>query len=138
MRVVVPAMHQDNVATRCLQAERIPHEVRVLRCNEAYALLVAELWQDGETFAIVEDDIAPFPGAIKALEVCPHSWCGHYYCLPGRWDVDTDDPYTSLYGSNGCFKVSAKVMEAAPDLYLRWITHPWGTLDVAMTAALSH
>ena len=138
MRVVVPAIHPDNVATRCLQAERIEHEVRVLDTEHAYAELVAELWRDGKSFVLVEDDIAPWPGAIQSLEACSHFWCGFYYCLPGRWDVADEDPETGLLGTNGCVKVAADVMEAAPQLYERWVTHDWRHVDVAMTAALRH
>jgi hypothetical protein len=138
MRVVVPAMHADNVAAACLRAERVDHEVRVLSSEHSYALLLVELWLGGETFAIVEDDIAPHPGAMAALERCPYHWCGHYYCLPGRWDVEEESPHESLFGTNGLFKVSAQVIKAAPDLYQRWATHPWQTLDVAFGAALRH
>jgi hypothetical protein len=138
MRIVVPALSADNVASRCLHSERLEHEVRVLGHDTAYAELVAELWRAGETFVIVEDDIAPWPGAIAELEACPHFWCGFHYCLPGRWDAESDDQHTALFGTNGCFKVAQEAMQAAPELCERWASHGWRTLDVALTAALRH
>jgi hypothetical protein len=138
MRVVVPALSRDNVASRCLAAEQLEHEVRVLEHSYAYAELIAELWRDGESFTIVEDDIAPYPGAVKALEACRHYWCGFHYCLPGRFNVDDDGAHSALLGSNGCFKITADVIEAAPELYERWDTHHWSMVDVALTAALRH
>lgn len=111
----------------------------MLSDEHAYAQLLAELWRDGESFTIVEDDIAPWPGAIMAMIACPHYWCGYHYCLPGRWDAaDEQDPYTGLAGTNGCFKVTSDVIAAAPDLCQRWETHEWRLVDVAMTAALRH
>lgn len=138
MRVVVPALHADNVATRCLSAEHVEHEVHVLKGPNDYAQLLAKLWRDGEGFVVVEDDIAPYPGAIKALENCTHYWCGYFYCLPGRWDVEEDDQHSELFGTNGCFKVSTEVIQAMPELYERWDKHEWQLVDVAVTAALRH
>jgi hypothetical protein len=138
MRIVVPALSRDNVAARCLRAENLEPEVRVLEGDCAYAELLAELWRDGESFVIVEDDIAPWPGAIESLRDCRRHWCGFHYPLPGRWDVHEDEGDHALLGSNGCFKVTAEVMSAAPKLYERWVTHEWRMLDVAMTAALRH
>jgi hypothetical protein len=139
MRLVVPALATDNVAARCLRSEGLDPEVRVLEHNQDYAHLVAELWQGGETFVIVEDDIAPWPGAIRAMLDCPHHWCGHHYCLPGRWDAAAEgDEDQQLWGTTGCYKVAGEVMVAAPDLYKRWSRHDWWHLDVAVYVALRH
>jgi len=105
---------------------------------QSYAQLVAKLWKDGETFAIVEDDIAPWPGAIKQLLACPRHWCGFHYALPGRWDVEDTGPYKSLWGTTGCFKVDSDVMRAAPELYIRWDTHDWRMFDSAFMSAMRH
>ena len=138
MRIVVPALSADNVAARCLRAERLEPEVRLLEHDGAYAALVAELWRDGETFVVVEDDIAPWPGAVQALQSCSHYWCGFHYCLRGRWDFEATHPDQVLWGTSGCFKVTQDVMAAVPDLYKRWDAHDWRFLDVALTAALRH
>lgn len=132
MRIVVPATAADNVAARCLRAEGMEPEVRVLRGDHDYAALIAELWSDGETFAVVEDDIAPWPGALASLRDCERVWCGFDYCLPGRWDTD------GLYGTTGCYKVDARLIAAAPDLPGRWEAHDWRYLDCAVMAALRH
>jgi hypothetical protein len=137
-RIVVPALHEDNVAVRCLRSEGIEPYVRVLSAPTDYAHLMAELWQDGETFVIVEDDIAPWPGAVAQMCDCPRFWCGYYYTLPGRWDPEDDGPYKSLWGTTGCYKVTDDVLLAAPDLYKRFEHHTWDTLDVGLIAALRH
>jgi len=138
MRIVVPALSRDNVAVRCLRAENLEPEVRVLEGDCAYAELLAELWRDGESFVIVEDDIAPWPGAVRQMLDCPRYWCGHHYCLPGRWDVDENDVERKLWGTTGCYKVADTVMEAAPGLYERWERHDWWHLDVGIYVALRH
>jgi hypothetical protein len=138
MRVVVPALTLDNVAVRCLRSEGIEPEVHVLDHDLAYAQLMVELWRDGESFVLVEDDIAPWPGAIGQLCDCTHYWCGFHYTLPGRWDPDDEGPYKSLWGTSGCIKVTDDVLRAAPSLYKRFETHSWQTLDVALSAALRH
>jgi hypothetical protein len=137
-RIVIPSLTADSVAKRCLEAEGMHPEVHVLHDNHAYAQLVAELWRDGETFAIIEDDIAPWPGAIRHMLDCPRHWCGYHYCLPGRWDADEEDVERKLWGTTGCYKVSAAVMAAAPTLYERWDRHDWWHLDVAIYVALRH
>lgn len=138
MRIVVPALSLDNVAARCLRAEGLEPQVRLCHGPKAYAQLVARLWRDGETFAIVEDDIAPWPGAVGHMLDCPRPWCGYHYCLPGRWDVGSGDGDRKLWGSTGCYKVDAAVMAAAPDLFERWERHDWWHLDVAIYVALRH
>jgi hypothetical protein len=139
MRLVVPALSADNVAARCLRAEGLQPEVVLLGDDHAYARLISELWRGGETFVVVEDDIAPWPGAINALLTCSHHWCGHYYCLPGRWDIhaEPDEP-GSLWGTTGCYKVSGDVLAAAPDLYRRFEQHDWQTLDIGFITSLRH
>lgn len=140
MRIVVPAMQDDCVASRCLRAEGLDPEVVVLPHDDphAYARLVAQLWRDGETFAIVEHDIAPWPGAVRKMLDCAALWCGFYYPLPGRWDVDSDDPDSNLFGTTGCYKVDAAVMDEAPDLYKRFEHHEWRLLDCGFIAAMRH
>ena len=137
MRIVIPALSRDNVAARCLRAERLDCEVVVLEDPKAYARLVGRLWRDGETFCIVEDDIAPWPGAVRQMLDCPRHWCGYHYCLPGRWD-DEDERSEELWGTSGCFKVSGAIMHAAPKLYQRFVYHEWNMLDIGLTAALRH
>jgi hypothetical protein len=128
-------MHPDNVATRCLRAEGLKPEVHVLTHEQGYAQLVAKLWRDGETFVLVEDDVAPWPGAVTEMLNCSHHWCGHHYALPGRWDFDGPN---AMWGTCGCCKVSETVMQAAPDLYERWDVHDWHVFDVGFVAALRH
>lgn len=78
-------------------------------------------------------------GAVQTLLDCSHHWCGHYYGLPGRWDLEADaDSPNAMWGTCGCCKVSEDVMRAAPKLYERWETHDWHYFDVAFVAALRH
>jgi hypothetical protein len=139
-RVVVPALSRENVASACLRAEHVEHEVHLLDGPLDYAALIAGLWRDGEAFVVVEDDIAPWPGAVQKLLDCPAHWCGHYYPLEGRWDLDASDPESpnAMWGTTGLWKVDETVLRTAPDLYERFEGHDWQTLDMGIYTSLRH
>lgn len=45
----------------------------------AYAHLLTLLWNIGESFVIVEQDMAPTSGQLSEMVRCGHRWCGHRY-----------------------------------------------------------
>lgn len=70
-----------------------------------YAALVVHLWDTGETFVVLEHDVAPEPGMITALAECPEQWCWHEYA-------------DNRYGpgpSMGLTKFSAELMARWPN-----------------------
>jgi hypothetical protein len=42
---------------------------------DGYARLLIDLWEAGEAFAIVEQDVAVPPGWLVEFDACPHPWC---------------------------------------------------------------
>jgi len=47
----------------------------------AYARLVCDLWETGQGFTIVEQDIVAPDGSLAALHDCEHPWCVHPYSV---------------------------------------------------------
>lgn len=66
----------DSIAHRCLSHEGVPHTEVVHTDDEHYGRLIAERWEGGEPFVIVEHDLCPWIGAIAELLDCSEPWCG--------------------------------------------------------------
>lgn len=66
----------DSTASRCLRHEGVRHYEIVHTDDGHYGRVIADHWERGEPFIVVEHDICPWPGAIGALIDCSHSWCG--------------------------------------------------------------
>jgi hypothetical protein len=45
----------------------------------AYGRLFRRLWEEGETFVIVEHDVVPTGDQLKEILTCGHSWCSYAY-----------------------------------------------------------
>lgn len=104
MRVVVPYTHIAAATASALTATDWPIEASYVGASyEAYWELLAGLWQDGETFAIVEHDIVVRPDTLDALQDCPHEWCS--YGAPY---------YNGVYHGMGCVKFSAGLIARHP------------------------
>lgn len=44
-----------------------------------YPDLLGQWWGRGEPFAVLEQDVLPWPGALDELASCPEPWCGFSY-----------------------------------------------------------
>lgn len=127
MRVVIPSTSVDCVAGRALTAEGVKHEVRVVLGPLGYGDLLADAWADGAGFVLVEDDIAPWPGAIAALAGCANPWCGFDYSIGfGRFGL----------GTLGCVKFGRDLTRRHPSLPDGWAGVPWHALDASVVAAV--
>ncbi len=49
-----------------------------------YRQLLGEMWSVGETFTLVEHDVAPTREQLATLDACPEPWC-HFGYVPGDW-----------------------------------------------------
>ena len=112
-------LKSSSVAGATLDYERVRHEQLLCDGSAAYGNHLAEVWRRGKGFILVEDDIAPWPGAIKSLDVCPEPWCGFQYLWCG----------SLISGTIGCMKVSARLTQDHPDLWREWAGKPWQFLD---------
>lgn len=123
MKVVIPAVERGSVAEQALICERVPHEVHLMTDDFAYGRMFAQLWAEGEDFAIVEHDIVPWPGALQGLCDCPRDYCGHYYQISGK-----------LGGTLGCVKFGADLIESVGPLDTSSVH--WNRLDGVVAAAI--
>lgn len=128
MDVVIPAVHPDTVAGRVLRCEGVDGlAVTPLYTDTGYGQLLATHWQDGLGFILVEDDMAPWPGAIAELRECPRPWCRFDYSIGlGRFGL----------GTLGCMKFGPALLRDHPDLADRWGTVHWRNLDAMVVHSI--
>lgn len=95
---------------------------REMKTRHDYGDMLAELWEKGEPFINLEQDVLPWPGALTELWKCSEPWCA----LPII--VNRLVNHTNL----GCVKFSAGFIKSYPDV---WESYPrndvfdWGSLD---------
>jgi len=128
--VVIPTVHGvDCVAGHVLHAEGVGnvHLRDVGDRDTAYSDLIGNYWRDGRTFILLEDDMAPWPGAIDQLRRCPEPWCRFDYSIGfGRFGL----------GTLGCMKFGEPLLRTFPDLWLRWEGVHWRNLDATIVKAI--
>lgn len=78
----------------------------------SYTKVLEELWQQGETFALMEHDMVPWPGAITQIINCPYPWCFYGYTP----DIDLVENGCAPFG---LIKISAKLIEEFPEVWTR-------------------
>lgn len=101
--------------------------------EDSYWETLSKWWKTAGGVLVVEQDIVPWPGALKQLSECPNHWCTF--------------PYLSHIGvvgdALGCTKFSSELMLQVPDLFeqmdeLGWsdATHSWRGLDRKLSYVL--
>lgn len=113
MRVVFPmasggskrALEAFITATRGRDWKR---SAPVLEGDRAYYDLLAGLWDDGESFCVVEHDVAVHETALDELAACPHDWCS----FPFQYGN------TVTHGL-ACVKFSAELIARNPDAMIK-------------------
>lgn len=96
-----------------------------------YGRMLTEQWQSGEGFVLVEEDIAPWPGAITELIECEHECCSFEY---PNGDV-TYEPRSGWCQSLGCIKFSDSLVQRVP-FGQEWASRGWNELDGAVFETL--
>lgn len=139
MRVVVPyvAGMLDEATAAAVAGSGFPVELRQLDRGDlgAYGRLVRGLWREGQTFAIVEQDVIPTRDQLVELAECPGDWCSFLYDTA----LYPDGPYFGLV------KFSARAMRAHPHAAecalvigkRRDTEAPWWCVDSNMARDLS-
>lgn len=127
MRLVVPYTSLRPETAEALDASGLPREEIQVDDGDGYCRLLSDLWEAGETFAVVEQDIVVSPETLPALAGCTGDWCGFPF------------PYlaSDAYYGLGCVKFSAALLARIPDAMGRVAlmhdeTHPprhWCRLD---------
>lgn len=100
--------------------------------NESYFRLISDLWSEGETFVLLEQDKIPAPFALRDLYDCPEPWCT--YPVPMAHNGLACD-FVSL----SCTKFGAELFTTCPDLMQRvgkldmgFGPKHWNRLDMCM------
>jgi hypothetical protein len=94
----------------------------------AYSRLLKQMWDRGDDFIIVEQDVVPFGGALRQLADCEHDWC-----LCGYHDeVDFSSGSTTYLGF---VKIGKRLIEATPGLWRNDIH--WSKCDQHLDATRS-
>lgn len=120
MRILIPALKQNCPAELALRAEGLNPEVQIITNNKRYSELIHKYWNDHKGFIIVEHDVIPWPGALKALWSCKHEWCGYSYPLHAQ----------GLFGGYlGCTKFSAAFTDKYPKVPTYIWNSNWQTID---------
>ena len=79
-------------------------------------------WEEGKTFINLEQDIVPYPGALKELWDCPQDWCMYDIHVPCRWNLNLEDSNIGGYPL-GCMKISSEMIKSTPKLWekpIKW------------------
>ncbi len=124
MRVIVSASSEDCVAHWALTAEGVPHDV--VGFELGYPEQLAAWWRQGEGFVLVEQDVAPWPGAVQRLIDCPREWCAYRF-----------PKYGHLVRSLGCVKFSTRLLTAWPALPEAWEGLPFAEFEGPMLSAIA-
>jgi hypothetical protein len=133
LNVVVPFVHFRPELRRALEADGI--EARFIDTSgwQGYWIMLASMWEAGDTFIVLEQDKFPAPGALHELWECPRAWCT--YPVPTR--TGGVSPYPAL----ACTKFDASLMRADPDLMtkvgeldLGFGVREWSRLDLAVAS----
>lgn len=110
MKVIVPYTDIVPGLELALLMDRVPALYVRMEDDLNYWYVLRELWQERETFILVEHDVIPWPGALKLLWDCPEPWCANPYKLAH------DNGFTTALG---CTKFDKSLMEKVPELWDR-------------------
>lgn len=133
--VIVPFTSLEDGVVAAIEASgRMPILHDVSGSDEDYWELLAGLWELGESFVVVEQDIVVRADTLDSFDDCPNGWCAAGYPYLGSQN----------YAGLGCTRFRAEFIEKHRDLIelageFTNAEHPkrhWCTLDAAMQFAL--
>lgn len=110
MRVICPHVELHPTTEFCLQyqLDRRKLEVEFIKYErddiEGYWRAINAEWECGKGFIVVEEDMAPWPGAMEEIAECHYGLCNFW--SPSSWQYDH---YTLGFGL-GCTKFSAQLI----------------------------
>lgn len=115
MKVYVATCEANSIASRALRMEGIGYMPLWTHIDEfSYGRGLADLWDRGDQFVLLEHDIAPWPGLVKQLWDCPEPWCTA--CVPFPNGTETSGLNINKFVPRG----------RAPEV---WRETPWRMLD---------
>jgi len=93
---------------------------------ESYHRYLISLWQEGEGFLNVEQDIQIHRDVIPQLSECTEPWCAFGYAGPSGLGEDL------LTRSLGCTRFSTELLKAEPGLPTSILMQSWRRLDAVL------
>ena len=134
MKVVVPyATLSPGVLEALREGGSVPEPVYVGDTPTSYHGLVERLWQHGETFLLVEQDVIVRADTAGVLEACPDGWCGFAYSIGSHYGAYlgcTRFRAEFLADHAGAFAAIAQLRDdGTPRRY-------WGRLDTRLKQVL--
>lgn len=91
---------------------------------DAYRLLLEELWRDGESFLLVEQDIELHEAVIPELGACQEPWCLYAYNI--GW------PPAPVRSALGCVRFSSRLLAEFQDAIVGLPVRGWNQLDASL------
>jgi|WetSurMetagenome_2_1015567.scaffolds.fasta_scaffold988389_1 hypothetical protein len=127
MRIIVPYANLESATRLAILGDGYKPELLELDANEGYWKLLLGLWLARKSFIIIEQDVVVFPGAIKDMADCKHSWCARPYMLNGK-----------LRPALGCTKFTKEIIYKFPDLleHIPEGKRHWSGLDTRLIKLL--
>lgn len=90
--------------------------IAISEAGTGYHDLIAHLWEQGETFVVVEQDNVVGKHTLRDLLDCAHPWCGNdYYFGQDARGIPNMMGHVAL----GCTKFDASLMQRFPKLMQR-------------------
>ncbi len=99
-----------------------------------YGNLVAKLWQQGDSFLLIEHDILPTAALLEEMWACPEPWCsGFAWHYPEfRTQPPVRHRQTALY----CHKFSASLIARTPAVPSA-VRVRWTGMDLTLLGVLA-
>jgi len=108
--IFVPTRAVCCPATLALTTEGLEVTEVVMYDYTNYGRAFTEQWQSGHGFIVVEDDVVPWPGAIREFDACPEEWCLFEHPR-GRFQ---ESPRSGFATGLGCVKFSTELVQRVP------------------------
>jgi hypothetical protein len=132
MKIICPYTTLTEGTEMVLKAEH-RNEVEfvdVSATQESYFWLMHRCWKEAQTFVVIEHDIVPWPGAIRAIHDCESILCA-YQAPIGTFNGE----YSGL--GLGVWKLGKSLLEKFPDhLDDPTLTRLWHKVDGEMISRL--
>jgi hypothetical protein len=120
--VLIPTRAPACPPTRALLNEGLEITEAVMSQDDPnhYGRTMFEQWSTGKGFVVIEDDVVPWPGAIKQLQECPEDWCA--------FPLYRVDP-TSLGIGLGCVRFSDDLVARHQPDGSAWSNTAWNLVE---------
>ena len=89
---------------RFVQLRNHDEQADTSRYNPTYSELLADLWEQGDGFIMLEQDVVPYEDSLADIAYCREPWCGFAFPNGGG--------FTKAGSNLGCTKLSASLIDA--------------------------